>query len=336
MKSDNKISDVIKKRTQEAHKTYSFNNDHNPRLLADYWFQNPQEGLTLFAVFYTQACRWAQCLGCNLPSKMSEHHISYQNIIKQIDLMFHFILSAEQKKALKKIIISNNGSILDEQTFSTTALIYFIAQMNIHCPTISVLSMETRPEYVDINELEVLSRAIKEGSTATALELAVGFEAFDDTIRNDYYKKGLDLKVFEKMAHMMSKYHFKLKVYFMLKPVPGISEEEAIQDVAAGINYLDKIAQEYTLDINMHLNPTYAAYGTPLETAFKKGDYKPPTLESVRKTVLQAQGKRISIFVGLSDEGLATPGGSFIRKGDEKLIKKINQFNISQNYSLLR
>ncbi|MBN1798689.1 MAG: hypothetical protein JW822_08930 [Spirochaetales bacterium] len=336
MAPENKTGDLIKKRTQAAQKTYSFNNDYNPRLLADYWFQNPQEGLTLFAVFYTQACRWAQCLGCNLPSRMSEHHIGYHNIIKQVDFIFNSVLSGEQKNQLKKIIISNNGSILDEQTFSTTALIYFIAQMNIHCPNISVLSMETRPEYVDINELEVLARAIREGSTPTDVELAVGFEAFDDKIRNDFYKKGLDLKVFEKMAGMMSAYHFKLKVYFMLKPVPGISEQDAVLDVVNGINYLDDLARTYKLDINMHLNPTYAAYGTPLEAAFKKGEYAPPTLESVRETVLQAEGKSISIFVGLNDEGLATPGGSFIRRGDGELIKKLDKFNMTQDYGLLQ
>jgi len=333
---NNKTSDLIKKRTQEAHKTYSFNNDHNPRLPADYWFQHPKEGLTLFTVFYTQACRWAQCLGCNLPSRMAEHHISYHDIIKQVDFIFNSVLSMEHKNELKKIIISNNGSIMDEHTFSTTALIYFIAQMNMHCPNIAVLSMETRPEYVDINELEVLARAIKEGSTPTDLELAVGFEAFDDKIRNDLFKKGLDLNIFEKMARMMSKYHFKLKVYFMLKPVPGMSEEDAILDVVNGINYLDQIARTYNLDINMHLNPTYAAYGTPLETAFKKGDYLPPTLESVKKTILQAESKSISIFVGLNDEGLATPGGSFIREGDEEVVKKLNQFNMTQNYNLLK
>ena len=56
--------------------------------------------------------------------------------------------------------------------------------MNLNCPNISVLTLETRPEYVQVSELQLLARAIKEGDTPTKLELAVGFEAFDDTIRN--------------------------------------------------------------------------------------------------------------------------------------------------------
>jgi radical SAM enzyme (TIGR01210 family) len=256
--------------------------------------------------------------------------------MKQVDFIFDFLLSPQQKEDLRKIIISNNGSILDEDTFSTTALMYFFAKMNIHCPNITVLSMETRAEYVDLEELEVLARALKEGKTPTDLELAIGFEAFDDTIRNDYFYKGLSLETFENMAKMIAKYDFKLKVYFMLKPVPNLSEEEAIEDVKNGINYLDRISGRYSLDMNMHLNPTYVASGTVLEREFTKRLYKPPLLESVRKAVLEAEGKKLSVFVGLYDEGLAVPGGSFIRAGDEKLLKKLEVFNRTQDFTVLK
>lgn len=329
------ITELIQKRTLQARKTYGFEDTHNPQLPADYWFQQPIEGLTLFIVFYTQTCRWAKCLGCNLPSKMSQYHVSFDNIMKQIDFIFDFLLSPQQKQELRKIIISNNGSVLDEETFSTTALMYFLAKMNIHCPNIEVLAMETRAEYVDMEELEVLARAIREGQTPTTLELTMGFEAFDDSIRNDHFYKGLSLDVFEKTAQMVAKHNFKLKAYFMLKPVPGMSEEEAITDVKNGINYLDQIAQKYNLDINMHLNPTYVARGTALEEKFHKGEYTPPLLESLRQAVLAARDTRISVFVGLYDEGLAVSGGSFIREGDEALVKKFEQFNRTQDFSLL-
>ena len=122
----------------------------------------------------------------------------------------------------------------------------------------------------------------------------------------------------------------------MLKPVPNLSEEQAIIDVVNGINYLDKIVNKFNIDINMHLNPTYVAYGTLLEKEFNKGNYIPPALESVRKAILAAEGKKVSIYIGLYDEGLAVKGGSFIRKGDENLIKKLNQFNTTQDFSIIK
>ena len=47
----------IEERTREAGKTYAFCEDHEKGSLAQYWFQHPPEGLTLFVVFYTQACQ---------------------------------------------------------------------------------------------------------------------------------------------------------------------------------------------------------------------------------------------------------------------------------------
>lgn len=330
-----KLSKIIQKRTEESNKTYTFKEDHNPRMPADYWYQTSTEGPVLFLVFFTQACRWAKCLGCNLPSKVSLTHIGFKDIMKQTNFVFMNLLSNRQKLLLNKIILSNNGSVFDEETLSTTALLYFISQMNIFCPNIKVLTIESRAEYVDMAELETIHRAIQEGETPTELEVAIGFEAFDETIRNEHFQKGLTLDVFENLADMISRYKFKLKTYFMLKPVPDLPEEDAIKDIKAGIRYLDSISRKYDIEINMHLNPTYAAKDTPLEEAFKAGTFVPPLLESVKESIRASEGTRISVFAGLNDEGLAVPGGSFIRPGDEAMVELLEKFNRTQDYSLL-
>ncbi len=330
------IQNVIHSMTESAGKDYEFNNEHNPFLPADHWFQMPSEGFTLFLVLYSRACRWSKCLGCNLPSKVSDVEISFSDIMKQIDYVFDYLLDDEKKKSLKKIILSNNGSVLDEATFSTTALIYFIAKMNINCPNISVLTLETRPEYVDWEEMEVISRALKEGQTETDLEIAIGFEAFDDTIRNDYFFKGLPLDTFEDMVKKVAKYGFSLKTYFMQKPVPYLSEDEAIEDIKDAIDYLDKVSRKNKISINMHLNPTYVARGTKLAEEFEAGRYTPPLLENVRKAVLHASGKDISIYIGLNDEGLAVEGGSFIRPEDNEIVAKMEEFNRTGDYKFLK
>jgi radical SAM enzyme (TIGR01210 family) len=333
---NNKSAEIIAKINREMGKFYDFKETHNPLIPADYWFQHPPEGLTLFLVLYTRTCRWARCLGCSLPSIESQFDVPFYNIMKQVDYIFDFILSREQKDNLRKIILSNNGSVLDEVTLSTTALLYFTAKMNMECPNISVLTLETRPEYVDMAELEVLHRALQEGKTPTNLELAVGFEAFDDKIRNEIFNKGLSLETFENMVGKIAVYDYRLKTYFMLKPVPGISEEAAIEDIARAVGYLDTLSRKHNIEINMHLNPTYVAMGTALETEFRKGNYQPPRLESVRKAALAAEWKKISLYIGLNDENLAVPGGSFNRKGDEKLQQILHNFNQTGDFSILK
>jgi hypothetical protein len=85
----------------------------------------------------------------------------------------------------------------------------------------------------------------------------------------------------------------------------------------------------------MHSNPTYVAAGTPLAVAFRDGGLEPPRLDTLRRAALAARGRRISIYLGLYDEGGAVAGGSFVRPGDEALLARLERFNASQDYALL-
>lgn len=322
--------------TRQGQKSYSFNETHDPGHPAEYWFQESNEGLILFVVFYTQACRWSRCLGCNLPARMSQHRVGFRSLMAQVDFVFSQPDVKARFSLLRKVIVSNNGSVLDEVTFSSTALIYLIAKLNLHLPSLAVLSLETRVEYVDAAELEFIARALREGETPTQLELAIGFEAFDEHIRNEVFKKGLSLVQFESLCGLVARHGFHLKCYFMQKPVPGLSDDAAVADVHQAIDYLCGQARRHGCRINLHLNPTYAAFGTALERSFQEGGYSPPRLRDVARAALHADGKPLSVFLGLSDEGLACEGGSFIRPGEEQLLEKLEEFNRTQSYLLLR
>ncbi len=332
---ENKAERQILDGTRETGKTYEFAEDHDRNAPAQIWFQKSHEGEVLFLVFYSQACRWSRCLGCNLPSKSSQYHVDYKALMAQVDHVFALPEVGARSREISKVILSNNGSMLDHVTFSTTALMYLLARINQHLPNVAVLTLETRPEYVELLELEMLSRVLKEGDTATRLELAVGFEAYDDHIRNDVFHKGLDLAKLEKLAADLGSYDFGLKCYLMQKPVPGMSDAEGVEDVRKAIDYLHGLVEKHGTDVNLHLNPTYAAQGTPLADSFKRGEYSPPRLHDVAEAVRHARGKQLSVFVGLYDEGLAVEGGSFLRPGDEPLVEKLEQFNRTQDYDVL-
>ena len=327
-------SQQILKGSSEGNKRYGFDDTHDPMRPAQFWFQESEDGLILFVVFYTQACRWSRCLGCNLPSQSSLDPVGFAAIIQQIDYLFSEAGIQTRCPDIDKIIISNNGSILDEQTFSSTALMYLMARINLNCPKMRILTLETRPEYVDLSELEFLYRALNERSVPTVLELAIGFEAYDDRIRNDHFSKGLSRDTFETMVERIAPCKHRLKCYLMQKPVPHMTDAQAIKDIHAAIDYLSDLAIKHGVSINMHLNPTYVAYGTGLEDSFSQGLYTPPRLSDVVKAIQHAQGKSLSVYVGLSDEGLAVPGGSFIRPDDERLVKTLELFNRTQDYTL--
>lgn len=329
------IAQQIENGTEAAGKTYAFNEDHDVTQPAQMWFQESNEGLILFVVFYTQACRWSKCLGCNLPSKCSQFHVDYKALIAQIDSVFARPEVAERRREIRKSIVSNNGSVLDQETFSSTALMYLLAKTNLLMPKLATLTVETRPEYVDLAELEFLKRALEEGDTPTTLELAIGFEAFDERIRNDVFNKGLSLEKFESFIASVAPYKYAVKCYVMQKPVPEMPDEEAVKDVQRAIDYLSQTGKRHGVQINMHLNPTYAARGTPLAMSFAEGNYVPPHLIDVARAAYHAKGKGLSLFIGLYDEGLAVPGGSFIRVGEEELVAELETFNKTQDFDVL-
>lgn len=328
-------ADQIEQAGLEAGKTYAYNEQHDPELPAQWWFQDSEVGPVLFVVFFTQACRWSRCLGCNLPSKGSRNHIGFQSLIAQVDHLLNLPEVAARLPEIRKIIISNNGSVLDEDTFSSMALMYLLARIRMLVPGLRVLALETRPEYVDLAELEFLYRALTEGDRQIDLELAIGFEAFDPRIRNEVFRKGLELDEFESVVSDVAPYGFSIKCYFMQKPVPGMSDAEAVEDIRCAIDYLDQLAGRFDIPINMHLNPTYVSSGTLLAKHFAAGEYEPPHLMDVARAALYSKDRQLSVFVGLYDEGLAVPGGSFIREGEEFLVAQLEEFNRTQDYSLL-
>lgn len=333
--SDDPIGRHLLEATQASGKTYAFDEQHEPSAPIAHWFQESDDGLVLFIVFYTMACRWSCCTGCNLPSTSSAHAVHFTDVIRQIDDVLGDGRVAARKREIRKVIVSNNGSVLDEETFPTTALLHLLVRINQELPHMAVLSLETRAEYVDVEELEFLARVMRERSTPAEIELAVGFEVFDDDVRNRVFKKGLSLATFERLVDRVRHPNFRIKCYFMQKPVVRMSDEAAVEDIRSGIEYLHAVRLRTGVRINLHLNPTFVAKGTPLEAAFRAGAYSPPQLVDVLRAVLHGAGKSISIFVGLYDEGLAVPGGSFLRPGDERLVAALESFNRTQDYGAL-
>lgn len=270
-----------------------------------------------------------------MPSVSASRGIDFEALIAQTDFIYSQPEVVRNLNDIRQIIVSNNGSVLDEATFSSTALIYFVAKTNMMVPNLSVMTIETRPEYVEAEELELLARALKEGQTPTALEIAVGMEAYDDHLRNKVFKKGLTFAELERLAEKLARHNFRLKCYLMQKPVPGMTDEEAVRDIQDAMDYLDKLATRFNILINMHLNPTYVASNTALEQAFRAGQYQAPYLKDVARAASYAKGKNISVCIGLNDEGMAVAGGSFLRESDQDLVKKITLFNASQDFSLM-
>ena len=138
---------------------------------------------------------------------------------------------------------------------------------------------------------------------------------------------------------------FSLRAYYLLKPYP-LEGDEAIRDVLDGIAFLGALEKETGIRTTMHLNPVYVAKHTELVKVWKEKRYRPPSLELIGETLLairelaqKSDAPVPRLCLGLSDEGMAEPEGSFVPSGAEAegdLWRALLRFNEDRDEGKLK
>ncbi len=308
-----------------------------------FWFYDSLLGNSLFLVLYGPKCRYklekGGCAGCNLPTvSADDQSLNDDDIKRQVDNTFEKDLSESEKESIKEIVLSNNGSILDPKTISRETLLYTVEKTIKSLPNLKKIIFETRiDDYTDFEQLETLSKQAKKLNDDISLELAVGFEIFDDELRNGYYKKGIDKLTLEKKVQQLQRTNVSLKIYMMYKAVPDkyMDIDAAIDDINKASNYFAELAKQYGIKINLHINPTYLATGTQLYKDYKNGLYTPLTIPDIRKMFENLDiREEISYYISLNDEGLTDDRLSNQSDYEEylELKEQINKFNIKNFY----
>ncbi|MBI4862675.1 MAG: hypothetical protein HY815_20805 [Candidatus Riflebacteria bacterium] len=299
-----------------------------------HWYRQTPFGPELVICLFTRGCRYRSCSFCALPSVTAgEVDESYREINAQVDHVFAQF-SGAQLQAVWKLSIFNNGSVLDQATMPTKSLLYLFLKA-ADLPSLKVVSLESREEYVEDWELKVLRQIL--GGRAE-LEITLGFETHDERIRNRVLNKGLTVKRFEKLLEMLAANGVRLKCYVMLKPDVMLTEEQGIEEAVRTIEYLGQVAGTYRVAMAVHLNPTYVARGTRLERQFKENGYLPPDLDSIFRVVLSTQRVGLWTYVGLDDEGLAATDSAFRceRLPRQAATAALERFNATNDYEELR
>ncbi len=300
------------------------------------WIYHTPMGTGYFLVLFTRMCQYAQCRGCNFHMLGCQNKINSDLINRQVETAICHELLDSEKHDIKEIILSNNGSTFDKRALPPASLLYFISKASHQLPNLKKLVFETRIEHVTRFVLEQIKQALEFDDKNIQVELAVGVEIFDDEARNKHYKKGLRLEQLERIARELGDLGIKLRCYMMYKPLPGMTRKEADEDITKAADYFSRLSKDHNIDLTMHINPTFAAIDTDLAEAFKKGEYTPPDLGDLRQLLHSFEGSKINIYVGLNDEGLAVPGGSFIKPGCEKDLNKLKSFNFTGDFQYLK
>ncbi len=329
---------------------------HNPRVPIFFWFQDTPVGKELYVVLYTALCEWGRCSFCTLPSESSSAPISAEDIYLQILFTFDS-LSRSQLAEVRRIFLSNNGSILNPHTMPKHSLVRICEMAHKFCPNLEIVCLETRFETVDPTEIAAFQRWFRrwhslykrdghrQAERPAKLQISAGYETQDPYLRNAILWKGYDERKVQDFFSMCAETYDQngepilLDEYVMLKPGAGMTDDEGIAETVETIRHLDRLGKHFNVEVSVRLNPTFAAVGSELYYQFQNHRYTPPTLRDVYQVLHRCHKESVDlqIFLGLNNEGLSYEEGSFGNHDgtDQFYLQALTAFNAHQNFSRL-
>lgn len=260
----------------------------------------------LTAIITTRGCSWRKCYMCGY---WSESRAVSDTILRQeLDQVIEKIGDARILK------IFTSGSFLDEREVPAELRRYLVDQIKER--GVKKLIIESRPEFIDRKKLEDF-RGIE-------LEVGIGLETADDSIREQCINKGFNFLDFIKSSEIIRGEGFRVKCYLLLKP-PFLSEGEAIEDL---VKSAEKV-KDYVDVISVNLMNIQKA--TLVEKLWERGLYRPPWLWSAVEALKNIRTEVICDPVA----GGKIRGPHNCGRCDKDVVSAIRLFSLTQEKNVL-
>lgn len=242
----------------------------NPNQIANYsigtCYINKITSKRLIIYLRSKGCEWSQtdfggCFMCGHFHGTSK------------GLAFEKGIFVEQIRAILKeveildfpvVCIYNAGSLLNHDEVPEEELLT-IFQIIGSFPHIRKIIIETRPEYVDLEYITLLKKALNN----CILEIGIGLESADDNIRDLVINKGFDFKEYLKAIKILKQCNVKILTYLTVKHLFQ-TNIESIEDTMNSIKLLEGLTDAISLE------PLSIQKGTLVDLFYKIGKYQPP------------------------------------------------------------
>lgn len=173
------------------------------------------------------------------------------------------------------VCVYNLGSLLNEKEISNRAVEYIFKSLN-NFKKIAKVIIESRAEYVTEEAINNIKNVYHNG----IVEVGIGVESTNNTIREICYHKGLeDLNIVKTAINNLHKNNFKALAYINLKPI-FLTESEAIEDAIK--TAIDCFKMGFDA---VSIEPTSLQDYSLANHLYQLGQYRVPWLWSVRDIV---------------------------------------------------
>jgi radical SAM enzyme (TIGR01210 family) len=224
--------------------------------------------------FRSNGCSWCRetggCSMCGFWTETTQN----KSIITGNEFVNQFRNAMIEHNLQKYVSLSmfNAGSLLQEKEipFSAVEEIFFLIKGNLQ--GLRQLFIETRVEHITEEKLKRLKEIL---GNNIQLTVGMGFESYDDTIRNLIINKGVSKGRLEKCVELLKCLDINSMVYLIIKP-PFLTEQESIEDVIDSTRYLVKIGVSHIGYETMTVEDN-----TLLNVLYEQGYYELPWLWSI-------------------------------------------------------
>ncbi|MFH1013108.1 MAG: archaeosine biosynthesis radical SAM protein RaSEA [Thermoplasmatota archaeon] len=266
-------------------------------------------------ILRTKGCSWAQHSGCSMCGYFNDS--AWSNVSKD-DLITQYTIAMQSYNKEPVVKIFTSGSFLDEHEVPLTVQNHIINDL---VGKTQKIMFESRPSYVTEKRLNAISQNVSE----TDIEIGVGLETANDTTRTYAINKGFTFNEYLDAARIIKEKNMLLKTYVLIKPV-FLTEQDAINDAIQTTKAIKKTTDAISY------NPCNVQRNTLTEYLWKRDQYRPPWLWSVREILKES--KLIAPNIRLQCDIVG--GGS--RRGahncsicDAQMLDEITKFSLTQD-----
>jgi len=267
-------------------------------------------------VLPTRGCFWAHRGGCSMCGYIYDAgEITQERVYKNFEEALGRLEGVEYLK------LFNSGSFFDTQEISEETRERILSLLEER--GVQRLQVESRPEFITSSAVEH-SWSLLRGQ----LEVGIGLETINDSIRQKSVNKGFGREEFSKALEICRGRGVKVKAYLLIKP-PFIPERLAIEDAVSSAREAFRLGAD-----RVSFNPVNVQKYTLVEKLFQAKDYSPPWLWSVVEVLKRAKESNRVVISKPSGAGKAR-GASNCRECSDRVARAIERFSLTQDRSQL-